>query len=54
MRHVEVILLNGQRLDVLCEVNTVARQVFDLVVTYVGLPEHYFFGVTYVKGSSCS
>ncbi len=49
-RHVEVVLLSGQRLDVICEPNTTARQVFEMIVTHMGLPEHYFFGITYMKG----
>ena len=54
VRHIEVVLLNGQRLDVMCDVNTTARQVFDVVVTHLGLPEHYFFGMTFLKGNQCS
>ena len=54
VRHIEVVLLNGQRLDVMCDVNTTARQVFDVLVTHLGLPEHYFFGMTFLKGNQCS
>ncbi len=51
LRHLRVILLNGQRLDVICEPNNTGKQLFDTVVSHLGLPEHFFFGITYIQGT---
>ena len=43
-------LLNGQKLEVMCEPSTTGQQLFEAIVTHIELPEFYFFGLTYVSG----
>ena len=45
-----VVLLNGQKLEVMCDPSTTGQQLFEAVVTQIELPEFYFFGLTYVTG----
>ncbi|XP_074964209.1 FERM and PDZ domain-containing protein 2 [Phalacrocorax aristotelis] len=49
-RDLNVILLNGQCLEVQCDIKSKARDVFDTVVAYANLVEHFYFGLAYLKG----
>ena len=44
-------LLCGEKYDVICEVNTSGRDLFDAVATQLALPEPYLFGLTYLQDS---
>lgn len=46
-----MILLNGQCLEVQCDIKTKARDVFNTVVAYANLVEHFYFGLAYLKGN---
>ncbi|XP_019644606.1 PREDICTED: tyrosine-protein phosphatase non-receptor type 13-like [Branchiostoma belcheri] len=48
-RKVIVVMLNGQRLSVMCDVTTVAKELFDMIVAQLGLVEHFFFGLAHLK-----
>ncbi|CAH1247149.1 PTPN13 [Branchiostoma lanceolatum] len=48
-RKVIVVMLNGQRLSLVCDVTTVAKQLFDMIVAQLGLVEHFFFGLAHLK-----
>ncbi|XP_035670217.1 tyrosine-protein phosphatase non-receptor type 13-like [Branchiostoma floridae] len=48
-RKVVVVMLNGQRLSLVCDVTTVAKQLFDMIVSQLGLVEHFFFGLAHLK-----
>ena len=50
LRNVRVVLLTGQKLNIMCEPNTTGKLVFDVVISHLGLPEHYFFGLTFLQG----
>ena len=50
-RHVTVELLCGEKYDVICEVGTSGRDLFDAVATQLALPEPYLFGLTYLQDS---
>ena len=47
---VVVVLLNGQKLEVMCDPATTGQQLFEAIITQIELPEFYFFGLTYVTG----
>ncbi|KAM6105872.1 FERM and PDZ domain-containing protein 2 [Pterocles gutturalis] len=49
-RDLNVILLNGQCLEVQCDIKSKARDVFNTVVAYANLAEHFYFGLAYLKG----
>ncbi|XP_068253537.1 FERM and PDZ domain-containing protein 2 [Nyctibius grandis] len=49
-RDINVILLNGQCLEVQCDITSKARDVFNTVVAYANLVEHFYFGLAYLKG----
>ncbi|NXE53704.1 FRPD2 protein, partial [Casuarius casuarius] len=49
-RDLNVILLNGQCLEVKCDIKSKARDVFNTVVAYANLVEHFYFGLAYLKG----
>ncbi|XP_074855678.1 FERM and PDZ domain-containing protein 2 [Carettochelys insculpta] len=49
-RDLNVILLSGQCLEVKCDVKSKARDVFNTVVAYANLVEHFYFGLAYLKG----
>ncbi|KAJ6661741.1 hypothetical protein lerEdw1_013263 [Lerista edwardsae] len=49
-RDVNVILLNGQCLEVKCNIKSKAQDVFNTVVAYANLVEHFYFGLAYMKG----
>ncbi|XP_038638759.1 tyrosine-protein phosphatase non-receptor type 13 isoform X2 [Scyliorhinus canicula] len=48
-RELSVILPNGQCLEVKCDVKTKGGDVFDMVVAYTNLVEHFYFGLAYLK-----
>ncbi|XP_048450484.1 FERM and PDZ domain-containing protein 2-like, partial [Rhincodon typus] len=48
-RELSVIIPNGQCLDVKCDVNSKGSDVFDMVVAYTNLVEHFYFGLAYLK-----
>lgn len=47
-----VVLLNGQKLEVNCDVKAVCKDVLDMVIAHVGLVEHHLFGLAYLKGAT--
>ncbi|XP_010123983.1 PREDICTED: FERM and PDZ domain-containing protein 2, partial [Chlamydotis macqueenii] len=49
-RDLNVILLNGQCLEVQCDIKSKARDIFNTVVAYANLVEHFYFGLAYLKG----
>ncbi|XP_071604901.1 FERM and PDZ domain-containing protein 2 isoform X3 [Heliangelus exortis] len=49
-RDLNVVLLNGQCLEVQCDIKSKARDVFNTVVAYANLVEHFYFGLAYLKG----
>lgn len=48
-RKVGVVLLNGQKLEVSCDVKVLCKDVLDMVVAHVGLVEHHLFGLAILK-----
>ncbi|XP_051959846.1 tyrosine-protein phosphatase non-receptor type 13 isoform X2 [Xyrauchen texanus] len=48
-RKVGVVLLNGQKLELCCDVKAVCKDVLDMVVAHIGLVEHHLFGLAYLK-----
>nr|CDJ86245.1 FERM and FERM central and PDZ domain containing protein [Haemonchus contortus] len=46
---VQVELLNGQRIEVSCRTDTIARDIFSLVVQHMNINEHVFFGLSFMK-----
>ncbi|KAJ8402333.1 hypothetical protein AAFF_G00368220 [Aldrovandia affinis] len=48
-RKVGVVLLNGQRLELGCDIKAVCKDALDMVVAHVGLVEHHLFGLAYLK-----
>lgn len=52
-RKVGVVLLNGQKLELSCDIKAVCKDVFDMVVAHTGLVEHHLFGLAYLKGIVC-
>lgn len=46
---VQVELLNGQRIEVSCRTDSVARDIFSLVVQHMNINEHVFFGLSIMK-----
>ncbi|NXV18680.1 FRPD2 protein, partial [Cepphus grylle] len=49
-RDLNVVLLNGQCLEVQCDIKSKAKDVFNTVVAYANLVEHFYFGLAYLKG----
>ncbi|XP_068923170.1 FERM and PDZ domain-containing protein 2 [Petaurus breviceps papuanus] len=49
-RELCVVLLNGQCLEVKCDIKSKARDVFNLVRTYANLVEYFYFGLACQKG----
>lgn len=49
-RKVGVVLLNGQKLELTCDIKAVCKDVLDMVVAHTGLVEHHLFGLAYLKG----
>lgn len=50
-RDLSIILLNGQCLEVKCDIKSKARDIFSMVMAYTNLPEHFYFGLAYLKGT---
>ncbi|XP_017263263.1 tyrosine-protein phosphatase non-receptor type 13 isoform X2 [Kryptolebias marmoratus] len=48
-RKVGVVLLNGQKLELSCDVKALCKDVFDMVVAHIGLVEHHLFSLAYLK-----
>ncbi|XP_059844664.1 tyrosine-protein phosphatase non-receptor type 13 isoform X1 [Hypanus sabinus] len=48
-RKVNILLLSGQCLELTCDVKSTCKDVFDMVVAHVGLVEHHFFSLAYLK-----
>ncbi|XP_072138668.1 FERM and PDZ domain-containing protein 2 [Mobula birostris] len=48
-RELCVIIPNGQCLQVKCDVKATGSDVFDMVVAYTNLVEHFYFGLAYLK-----
>ncbi|XP_041741271.1 tyrosine-protein phosphatase non-receptor type 13 isoform X2 [Coregonus clupeaformis] len=44
-RKVGVVLLNGQKLELSCDIKAVCKDVLDMVVAHIGLVEHHLFGL---------
>lgn len=52
-RKVGVVLLNGQKLELSCDIKAVCKDVLDMVVAHIGLVEHHLFGLAYLRGIVC-
>lgn len=52
-RKVGVVLLNGQKLELSCDIKAVCKDVLDMVVAHIGLVEHHLFGLAYLRGRLC-
>lgn len=52
-RKVGVVLLNGQKLELSCDIKAVCKDVLDMVVAHIGLVEHHLFGLAYLRGTVC-
>uniref|UniRef100_A0A8D3C817 Protein tyrosine phosphatase non-receptor type 13 n=1 Tax=Scophthalmus maximus TaxID=52904 RepID=A0A8D3C817_SCOMX len=50
-RKVGVVLLNGQKLELSCDIKAVCKDVLDMVVAHIGLVEHHLFGLAYLRES---
>ncbi|XP_041815655.1 tyrosine-protein phosphatase non-receptor type 13 isoform X4 [Chelmon rostratus] len=48
-RKVGVVLLNGQKLELSCDIKAVCKDVLDMVVAHIGLVEHHLFGLAYLR-----
>ncbi|XP_072227811.1 tyrosine-protein phosphatase non-receptor type 13 isoform X2 [Leuresthes tenuis] len=48
-RKVGVALLNGQNLELSCDIKAVCKDVLDMVVAHVGLVEHHLFGLACLR-----
>ncbi|XP_069026225.1 tyrosine-protein phosphatase non-receptor type 13 isoform X2 [Embiotoca jacksoni] len=48
-RKVGVVLLNGQKLELSCDVKAVCKDVLDMVIAHIGLVEHHLFGLAYLR-----
>uniref|UniRef100_A0A8C6KH04 Protein tyrosine phosphatase non-receptor type 13 n=1 Tax=Nothobranchius furzeri TaxID=105023 RepID=A0A8C6KH04_NOTFU len=48
-RKVGVVLLNSQKLELICDIKALCKDVFDMVVAHIGLVEHHLFGLAYLK-----
>ncbi|XP_076613627.1 tyrosine-protein phosphatase non-receptor type 13 isoform X2 [Chaetodon auriga] len=48
-RKVGVVLLNGQKLELSCDIKAVCKDVLDMVVAHIGIVEHHLFGLAYLK-----
>uniref|UniRef100_A0A672SQU9 Tyrosine-protein phosphatase non-receptor type 13 n=1 Tax=Sinocyclocheilus grahami TaxID=75366 RepID=A0A672SQU9_SINGR len=48
-RKVGLVLLNGQKLELCCDVKVVCKDVLDMVVAHIGLVEHHLFSLAYLK-----
>lgn len=50
LRDLRVLLLNGQCLEVKCDMESTAGAVFNAVMSFTNLGETTYFGLAYVKG----
>uniref|UniRef100_A0A8C0WPA8 Tyrosine-protein phosphatase non-receptor type 13 n=1 Tax=Castor canadensis TaxID=51338 RepID=A0A8C0WPA8_CASCN len=48
-RKINIMLLNGQRLELTCDTKTICKDVFDMVVAHIGLVEHHLFALATLK-----
>ncbi|XP_043827832.1 tyrosine-protein phosphatase non-receptor type 13 isoform X3 [Dromiciops gliroides] len=48
-RKINIMLLSGQRLELTCDVKTLCKDVFDMVVAHIGLVEHHLFALASLK-----
>ncbi|XP_051895284.1 LOW QUALITY PROTEIN: tyrosine-protein phosphatase non-receptor type 13 [Pristis pectinata] len=48
-RKVNIIVLSGQCLELTCDTKSTCKDVFDMVVAHIGLVEHHFFSLAYLK-----
>ncbi|XP_068609390.1 tyrosine-protein phosphatase non-receptor type 13 [Brachionichthys hirsutus] len=48
-RKVGVVLLNGQKLELSCDIKAVCKDVLDMVVAHIGLVEHHLFGLAHLR-----
>ncbi|KAM9841573.1 tyrosine-protein phosphatase non-receptor type 13 [Aulostomus maculatus] len=48
-RKVGVVLLNGQKLELNCDIKAVCKDVLDMVVAHIGLVEHHLFSLAYLR-----
>uniref|UniRef100_A0A665WUV6 Protein tyrosine phosphatase non-receptor type 13 n=1 Tax=Echeneis naucrates TaxID=173247 RepID=A0A665WUV6_ECHNA len=48
-RKVGVVLLNGQKLELSCDIKAVCKDVLDMVVAHIGLVEHHLFSLAYLR-----
>lgn len=51
LRRVEVVLLDGGRLNIVCHVDCIGRQLYDLVARHLMLPEPTYFGLAFLHGN---
>ncbi|XP_076444259.1 tyrosine-protein phosphatase non-receptor type 13-like isoform X5 [Babylonia areolata] len=47
-RRIIIVHLTGQKFEVIVDPCMTGRQLFDAVVTHIGLDDYYFFGLTYI------
>lgn len=51
-RRVIIVLLNGQKLEVMCDPSTTGKQLFQTVISHMALHEiQSYFGLTYIYGN---
>ncbi|XP_064639301.1 tyrosine-protein phosphatase non-receptor type 13-like isoform X2 [Lineus longissimus] len=48
LKPLKILLLNGVIIDLVCDPSTTGKHLFDLVANHLALPEHYYFGLTYI------
>ncbi|XP_074084717.1 tyrosine-protein phosphatase non-receptor type 13 isoform X9 [Macrotis lagotis] len=48
-RKMNIMLLSGQRLELTCDIKTLCKDVFDMVVAHIGLVEHHLFALASLK-----
>ncbi|XP_061657139.1 tyrosine-protein phosphatase non-receptor type 13 isoform X3 [Syngnathoides biaculeatus] len=47
-RKVSVVLLNGQKLELTCDVKATCKDTLDMIIAHVGLVERHLFGLAYL------
>lgn len=51
-RRVIIVLLNGQKLEVMCDPSTTGKQLFQTIISHMALHEiQSYFGLTYIYGN---
>ncbi|XP_072478670.1 tyrosine-protein phosphatase non-receptor type 13 isoform X7 [Notamacropus eugenii] len=48
-RKINIQLLSGQRMELTCDIKTLCKDVFDMVVAHIGLVEHHLFALASLK-----